>query len=521
MPGVIKVKPMFIKSVFSNISNKFFSSAVSAAEGRTFLDTLLCIGLSVLFLLGAMLAFFGIATAKMLTIALAAGVAVCFLFKKLPSVFELLDSLGRHPLAAICAAIGVGLVIRILFYYVHLKTGLEAHQPGDGHIFFNEAKEMAAGAFPETKSWVTVGSYALMIRIFGESLLPSCLLNIILQTVSAILLYRLGREMFDPFGGMLAAMAFYWSPNFISMGFQLYAEHFFYLLVLLQFLLLFQWLDKGGLRYPAALGILIPVTLWTKPDAAIFVSVIMVFCAVAGVFIDPGKIKASLLGCGVTLIAVCCGLCCGSFINQKYHGTRTCLCSEDGCWPAYFGANRFTQGRAKMEDKLAMYEAYRKKTGKTLVFRHNHCPAELVPCVKAETLRRWSAMTFKEKLRHIHTKETYSWQTVEMPSYRKAAIRKIHTIFKVFVWFWGGTALLLLARQMLSRRKADPTDVLRVMPVLYLIGTYLCIVLAESNFRYAGCANVFLPLYLGCAFSRLKQKYQRRAEVPGCSIGEK
>ena len=473
-----------------------------------FLNFCLRYGLALLFFIGAMIALFSIATMKMLIIAIGIGIFLYLFRKKLYVITHPIDSIAHHPATSLCLVICIGLLFRILFYYIKLGTVLEAYQPGDCQIFFNEAKEMAAGSFPETKSWVTVGCYALLIKLFGESYFPLCILNMILQIACLLLLYLVGRRMFNSFSALLATMAFYWSPHFISIVFQLYIEHFYFTLVLFQFLLLYLWTRKRNVLYFAIMGLTILITLWTKTEAGIFLIIISIFFFLANAILSYHALKSIIIGGVIMLLVIICGLYCSYSLNQKYHKTSTCLCSKDGYWPQYFGANYANQGKAKNEDKLALYETYYKETGIRLEFRPNHCPAVLVPYIQAEIRRRWSAMSLKEKIHHVYVKEAYSWQMIDNPRYDTELIPKFHTIFKVFIWLSACMALLLLSYGVLSCPSTKQINVFRILPILYLLGMFLCIMVVESNFRYSTCANVFFPLYFGFFINWIKCKNQ-------------
>jgi len=505
------MKNAISKKVFGQCFQSLLPSSCHDSGCSSFFAACIHIGLAVLFFLGAMIAFFSIMTVKMLFIAAGIGIAIWFFRDRLLFFCKLTDIIRRNPIASVCLVVVIGLVLRALFYYVHLGTMLLENQTNDCLIFLNEAKEMASGSFPETKSWVTVGCYALLIRLFGESVLPLCLLNNLLQILSLVLIYFLGRRMFNSLVAVFAVMAYYWSPMFIPFSFSLQAEHFFYPLVLLQFLLLALWSEKNNLLYAAAMGLTILATLWTKTDAGVFIAVITLFVFLTDAILKR-RIRAVLFSLSVLSVIVVAGLCWSSAINQKYHGTHTFLCSQDGYWPQYFGANAANKGRVKMKDKLAMYEAYEKDTGEKLVFRHNHCPSVLVPYIRAEIHRRWSSMTFKTKIELIYQKEAFSWQTLCNPVYRTQLFAKAHTILKVLVWLTACLALLRLSCRALRFPNVTSVDILRVLPVLYLIGMFLCLILVEANFRYTMCANVFLPFYFGYFIYWLKCRYQSRRE---------
>lgn len=499
------------KKVFGQCFQSLLPSSCQDSGCSSFFTTCIHIGLAVLFFLGALIAFFSIMTVKMLIIAAGIGTVIWFFRDRLLFFCRLADIIRRNPIVSVCIVVCIGLVLRALFYYVHLGTMLLEYQTHDCLIFFNEAKEMASGSFPETKSWVTVGCYALLIRLFGESVLPLCLLNILLQLFSLVLIYLLGRRMFNSLVAVFAVMAYFWSPTFIPFSFSLQAEHFFYPLVLLHFLLLALWSEKNNMLYALAMGLTILVTLWTKTDAGVFIAVITLFVFLMEAILKH-RIKAVLFSLSVLFAVVASGLCCSSAINQKYHGTHTFLCSQDGYWPRYFGANVANKGRVKMEDKRAMYDAYEKDTGEKLVFRHNHCPSVLVPYIQAEIQRRWSSMTFTTKIKLIYQKEAYSWQILFNPAYRTQLFAKAHTILKVLVWLTACLALLRLSCRALRFPNVTSIDILRVLPVLYLIGMFLCLILVEANFRYTMCANVFLPFYFGYFMYWLKCRYQSRRE---------
>lgn len=456
-------------------------------------------GLAAVFLLGALLSLFGIGTAKMLAMAAALGAGAWFLRGKCGWLEPAVAWMRRHPAWALGVVLALGLALRTAFFFGHLHGDPFPFQPGDGKIFYAEALEMASGSFPETKSWVTVGSYALSIRLFGESCVPPCVLNVLLQTACAVLLWMLGRRLFGEVAAVLASLAYFVSPLFVGAAFQLYSEHFFFPLVLLLYLLLDRWLARHGILCAAAMAAVVLLAFWTKPDAGILslASAAFVFACDALLRKDGRwRVPASAI---VALAVVACGFCGARWVNRTWHGTSTFLCSEDGAWPRYFGANRETGGKAKMDDKLAVYETYRRETGIELEFRQNHCPPELVPLIRDEIRRRWASMTFADKVQHVFAKEAYSWQITWTPL-PGTVPAKLHAVFKVAVWLAAGWTLLALARRMRTVACPAPADLLRALPVLYLLGMSACIVLVEANMRYSWSANVFLPLYFGAAF---------------------
>ena len=403
----------------------------------------------------------------------------------------------RHPTWALAGVLAVGLMLRAAFFWGYLHGDAGAFQPGDGQVFFAEAQDMASGHFPDTKSWVTVGGYALSMRLFGMTHVQPCVLNALLQTVCAALLWALGRRLFGSVAATLAALAYFWSPWFVTTTFQLYSEHFFFPLVLAEFLLMGRWLARRSVLCAGAGAAVALLALWTKPDAGILSLAAMGFVFAADALLWKASRKRVLAGVAVALAVLLCGLSGARWVNRTWHGTSTCLCSLDGIWPHYFGANRETGGRARMEDKRAVYEAYRRETGTELEFRQNHCPPELVSRIREEIRCRWAAMTAAEKIRHVLAKEAYTWQAIGNPRYRTKLIPNLHAAFKVAVWLAACWTLLRLSRRALAVPRVEPADLIRALPVLYLLGMFCCVALVEANFRYSVCANVFLPLYFG------------------------
>ena len=465
-------------------------------------ETAVRLGLAAVFVLGALLALFGLGTAKMLAIGAAFAALAWFLRGKTARAEPAAAWIRRHPVRALGLVLALGLALRAAYFFGHLHADPGSFQPGDGTVFYAEALEMASGHFPETKSWVAVGAYALSLRLFGASYIPPCVLNVLLQTACAVLLWAFGRRLHGPVAAALAAFAFFVSPQFAGSSFHLCAEHFFFPLVLLQYLLLARWLARRSLSCAAASAVAGLLALWTKPDAGILslASVAFVFACDALLWRE-GR-KRVLAGVAVALAVVACGLGTARRVNRTWHGTSTFLCSEDGLWPRYFGANPATGGLARLEDKLALYDAYRRKTGTALPFRHNHCPAELAPFVREEIRRRWASMPFAGKVRLVLSKEAYSWQTVWTPV-RGTVPAKLHAMFKVAVWLAAAWTLLGLSRRCAAAGRVEPADILRALPVLYLLGMAVCIVFVEGNIRYSLCANVFLPLHAGAPGERI------------------
>ena len=125
----------------------------------------------------------------------------------------------------------------------------------------------------------TASFLSVFVRLFGHSVLAVSVVNVLLTTLSCLLLYGLGLELFDTETAILAALLWALCPCKLMLNSLVFSEPLYTLLILL-FLYLTVRLDRrmksteplwGALLWGAGLGLLLTAVNVVRPIAAILI----------------------------------------------------------------------------------------------------------------------------------------------------------------------------------------------------------------------------------------------------------
>ena len=468
------------------------------------------------YLLGAAFCVFAGFSARRAIIAATALLAFAawrLLAARIPRLRQISRWLDEHP-AVVLLLIFVAAVISRIGYAASLPgNGLRRIQGSDARAFWEWALQMSQGGFPNAKSWVATGVFALSIKMFGDNLVAAVLLNALFQFITAYLLYLFAQRHFGNKAALFSAFIFLLSPSIVFLNFRTQTECPYFLLLAATLLTLSEWIRNRNICAIALLPLEIWLTVWTRGEGLLLFALVpmclLVDAATSNRRVKSGALATAYLAC--TLVAL--GLV-GVFLNSRYHGTRTPFCSNDSYWPRLYGSNVLSQGRVSgpktappgiklVNDKTLIYERYRKDhlgdPDKGVIPRRRmECPAPLVPYIRKEIARRWAAMSLLEKVKFVLVKERLPWRhplvrSGQTPCKIKATLR----IYDILPSISLLACLIGLSVYFLREMKSDANGetMLRLVPLLYVFGIFCMIAIAESNIRYGVIALVMLPVY--------------------------
>ena len=475
------------------------------------------------YLLGAafcIFAGFSARRAMIATTALLVFAAWRFLVRKIPRLRQVCRWLDEHP-AVVLLLIFVAAVISRIDYATSLpENGLSQLQGSDARGFWEWATQMSQGSFPNTKSWVTTGVFALSIKMFGDNLVAAVLLNSILQFITAYLLYLFVRRHFGNKAALFSAFIFLLSPSIVFLNFRVQTECPYFLLLAATLLTLSEWIRNRRICAIALLPLEIWLTIWTRGEGLLLFALVpmclIVDAATANRRVKSGALATAYLACALVVLGLF-----GVFLNSRYHGTRTPFCSNDSYWPRLYGSNVLSQGRVSgpktappgvklVNDKTLIYERYRKDhlgdpDKGVLPRREMECPAPLVPYIREEIARRWAALTFWEKVKFVLVKERLPWRhplvrSGQIPCKIKTKLRNYDILPTISLLACLVGMVVYFRRE--TKNAATGETMLRLVPLLYVFGIFCMIAIAESNIRYGVIALVMLPVYAFPATAR-------------------
>ena len=468
------------------------------------------------YLLGAAFCVFAGFSARRAMIAATALLAFAawrFLLGKSPRLQQVGKWLDEHP-AVVLLLIFVAAVIARIDYAASLpENGLRQMQGSDAGGFLEWASQMSQGSFPNTKSWVTTGVFALTFKVFGNSLTAAVLLNSIFQFATAYLLYLFARRHFGNKAALFSAFIYLLSPSIVFLNFRVQTECPYFFLLAATLLTLSEWIRNRRLYAIALLPLEIWLTVWTRGEGLLLFALVpmclLVDAATSNRRVKSGVIATAYLACALVALGLF-----GVFLNSTYHGTKTPFCSNDSYWPRLYGSNVLSQGRVSgpktappgvklVNDKTLIYERYRKDhlgdpDKGVLTRRRMECPAPLVPYIREEIARRWAALTFWGKVKFVLVKERLPWRhplvrSGQIPCKSKEKLRNYDILPSISLLACFVGMIVYFRREMKSAATGE--TMLRLVPLLYVFGIFCMIAIAESNIRYGVIALLMLPVY--------------------------
>ena len=188
---------------------------------------------------------------------------------------------------AVCLVIGFGLFLRLWILGRNPLTadqavvGLMAREILKGHLFTFYWGQPYGGGEPYV--------VAVLFAMLGQSRLVLGLAPLLLDAIAALLVWRVGRRLFDPRVGVLAALIFWiWPEVYLYLSTVEYGFRYLTLvcgLAVLLFALRLTQRRPPWLGDWAALGLFLGVGWWCSPEIVYFAVpslALLAFCAIRG-----------------------------------------------------------------------------------------------------------------------------------------------------------------------------------------------------------------------------------------------
>ena len=431
-------------------------------------------------------------------------------------LLKLVGWLKQHPGMVLSVIIIASVAVRVGFALLLPENGLRRMMGSDARNFWRYAQEMANGTFPDVKSWITTAYFAAIIRFFNHPHETAVCINTVLQACTAVALYLFAKRIGTAYSGTLSASAYILAPSIVFLNFAMLTETHYFLLLALTFLALLYWIHERRRLALLSLPLLTWLTIWTRGEAFLLL-ILLPACLFADIFLSAPRFRLRRILVFAFLGLALTGFAALSFcINIRFHGTQTIFCSNDNWWPRLYGSNVASQGRVSgpktgpkrmklVNDKTLMFARYRQDhandpNGGTLERKPMFCPKELVPYIREEISRRWAALSTLEKIQFVLVKERLPWRN---PYVGKGQFPEKKLLKALYYDAIPTLTLVLCLIGLFHRLKQvirndyapSGTDVVQLVPILYLFGIVSMIAIAESNIRYGVIALLICPLY--------------------------
>lgn len=397
---------------------------------------------------------------------------------------------GKHLFAIIFA---IGVVLRVLIGFVYGYWS-NPSQESDFLLLSNQAKEVASGIFPVSKSWTSIILYGFCFKVFANDL-ALVIFSHILDALSALIAYNLARKVFGKSCALLTLAMFWLSPDLAFHGFRVATEHPYVLFLLLALFLganATQSNKSASLSlYSLGAAVSAIFAMWSRGEG------ILVVCAIPLVsLLSLLKSRKKLIIVECLFCAVC--VCCGAIawrINMSQGQEPTVFCSNDNYWPRLFGATVSTNGHF---DKTERDAVLAKAGFDVAVLRDNPwaTPPEVISLIKDETRNRWHDMSYMTMVRHVvgKVREAFCSSTIGLDSSNP----KKAFVLMSFVSIWPAIAsFAALCYFVVAWRALNNMDYYSSVVLLIMIGNMMIISITETSPRYGILIYSLWPFYAG------------------------
>ena len=426
----------------------------------------------------------------------------------------------RHAWWALGILTALGLMARVAYAWLCSSLFANGEMAADYEILWTQAKTLAAGTWPVSKSLTSVCCYALAAKVLGPTCLAGFAMTLALSIGCFVLAFLIGRDVAGRLCGLLFAALLAFSPTLVFMAPSVATEHVYTFFLLLTIACVVRWhmcpRPGMGALYALLAGVCVWLTMWARGEGALmWVAIPLVMLLAKGVGACPWR--KVLAGAGILLAVFAVG-CWGALtFNRCQTGASTIFSSNDNLWPRLFGANAQTGGVWTLEDKLLILERYRHDhpdvrwagavpvTGGTLPRElAAKCPTELVPYIKEEIAARWRAMSLPELVGLLWHKARIVWRTptgLNMPNHPRAT--RLAVSAPLWVFHAGVILVALCFFAGVCAKWLPGVPPAMWIGLVYLLGNAVLLCLTEAAPRYGYALNILIGLYPAYLLARL------------------
>lgn len=418
---------------------------------------------------------------------------------------SVLASACKHPVAWLLGVVSVGCLERfmLVLMFPGLVDQTMSYTPSgvlitDWPGIWDIAIKASEGIWEASKSWTTTLGYGMLIDVFGQNLHAACVLNTVLNLVSALLLAILCGRWFGRRAGIIAAAMSFCLPYFAVHSLNTATEHMYGMFMTASLLCLdCVWSASSGrnaIFRSILAGVLIWLTIWSRGEGVLLLGV----CFVSAILIE-GILRVRWRRCGMVCAALfavsaLCGLLAWR-INGHINGAKTVFCSNDNLWPRLFGANVESGGTINGPDYCLMYEAWRNDHPQSI---EKPSTQELEPYIRKEIARRWREMPLRVMIRHIIKKEWRDWCVDTLPlrmannAFWRIGVKVATVPFSTFLAVCGLMFWLLFALKVVRGAQTIRQGACVMISIL-LLGNVVVLAVAESSYRYGHLFPLLFP----------------------------
>lgn len=250
----------------------------------------------------------------------------------------------RHTNKCALLILLLGILLRLGMFWV-VKDSLSAPYDSDAGAFLQKVESLTVGIWPANKSWMTVLVYAGWGKLFSTSYLSLSICGNILQVITIILAFVIGRKLFGPVGGVIIEGYVAFDLMSIVLSNAIYLENVYYMIVLMMVFVTSKMDATSSLLKSLILAILSAIfawcMIWTRSDGIVFLIALLLlyvfksFCRKG----DYSFLKLCVLGITSLSLAFF-----SFFVNIKTDDSKTIFCSNDNYIPRVMGVNYRSKG---------------------------------------------------------------------------------------------------------------------------------------------------------------------------------
>ena len=431
---------------------------------------------------------------------------------------------NTQPLLKFCKVINdhpfVSMLVLFILYAVSSAILIHAAnltlpniQVSDYGRLWSDSQMFAGGVFPQTKSWCTAIFFGTLALLSDNNLFVATCGTIALHLSTAVILYFIGKRLFDAFCGVILAAFFLLSPFLTLHVVNIATEHTYMFFLSAALLLSLESIKRYGrsaskdMMRTLALGCLLWCVVWSRGEGIIAWAVVPTWL-VMNILVKYRKWRSVLWATLPLLLVFALGAFCALKVNMAMGQGPTVFCSNDNYWPRLFGANYEHGGRFFREAKSLIVDQMRSEG---YVIENDSfaigCSPEAIPYIRRQTASWWAEMSFMQKVRHVLTKQWTVWNTSIMPiSGRNRCAGLIDALMNHLLpslMALGSLLYFIYLFRNHNRIELQSITVL-TLPLCLLVCNICILAVAEASGRYSTLFHLLWGVYVCSGIFRFR-----------------
>lgn len=437
------------------------------------------------------------------------GILLFYYFLKKTSCYlrmsnKALEFIVRHVNLIAGLIVLLGILFRVLMFVV-VKDDLAAPYGSDSGAFLQKIQAFDSGIWIQNKSWITILAYGCWGKLFSTSYLSLAVCGNILQILTIIFAFLIGKKLFGVLGGLILESYIAFDLMLLVLSNAVYLENIYYLVTIISIFMTLKMYEASttftSIMFTILTSFFCWCMIWTRSDGIVFMIALVLLYTVLCICGRVAKKYIKFL----TLIIISFVFAASSYlINVNIDGSQTIFCSNDNYIPRVMGVSYRNKGCYDKQIIVELHQQYlkdypekREMVEKNTISQPLPYMNDLIPYCKKMIKELSNSLTLTQWFDLIISKEkNIFWGNISITPNSK--------LFTFLLCIYRNSIITFLCIPVLwSMLKKRESEFLDHFFSIITMGIFLLYIFGEASPRYG---QLFFFLLAILSASKLKDR---------------